>query len=220
MKKEKVVEVFEMLEKMYTKVEPFLTHHNAFSFLVGVILSAQCTDERVNKVTPNLFGSGVGGFEHGYDSPEKMLSLGENGLKEIIKSCGFFNAKARNIIGMCYGLIENYGSEVPSALEEMIKLPGVGRKTASVLLTQWFNTPAVPVDTHVHRIANRLGLVNTKTADKTEMAFRKNVPEKCWIDGHLRIIVHGRTVCFARKPKCSDCALKDLCEWKEKVRYM
>ncbi|MDP4008674.1 MAG: endonuclease III [Candidatus Peregrinibacteria bacterium] len=211
MKKEKIIEIFEMLRRLYPNPKPALDHKDAFTLLIAVILSAQCTDERVNKVTPNLFPK--------YDSPEKILELGIEKLKEIIHSCGFFNAKAGSIIGMCHGLLENHNGQVPSTLDELIKLPGVGRKTASVVLCQWFKVPTVPVDTHVHRITNRLGLVKTKTPEKTEFAFRKVVPEKYWIDGHLQIIFHGRQTCISRKPKCSECALKDLCEWVEKERY-
>lgn len=212
MKKEKVTDILDLLDRMYPDVKPFLKHDSAFTLLVAVMLSAQCTDERVNMVTPNLFPA--------YDTPEKMLELGEEKLKEIIKSCGFYNSKGRNIIAMCMELIERHDGEVPGTLEELVKLSGVGVKTASVVLTQWFGIPAVPVDTHVHRISNRLGLCDTKTAEKTEKALREVLPEDRWIQSHLQIIVHGRTICFARKPKCGDCALKDLCEWKEKVRYV
>ena len=196
-----------------------LHHKDAFTLLVAVILSARCTDERVNIVTSNLFGKGVGGFANGYDSLDKMLQLGEEKLKKIIHSCGFYNAKAKSIIGMCRGLIERRNGKVPDTLDELVKLPGVGRKTASVVLCQWFHRPAVPVDTHVHRVSNRLGIVNAKTPDKTEIALRKNVPEKYWIDGHLQLIFHGRKTCVAREPKCGECALNELCEWKKKEKY-
>lgn len=220
MKKEKVVQIFRKLDGMFPNPKPALNHKDAFTLLVAVILSAQCTDIRVNMVTPNLFGKGVGGLIGGYDTPEKILKLGEEELKKIIRSCGFYNAKAKNIIGMCHGVLENFGGKVPDTLEELIKLPGVGRKTASVILCQWFHKPAVPVDTHMHRVANRLGLVMAKTPEKTEMRFREAVPEEEWIDGHLQIIFHGRKTCFARKPKCGVCPLNDLCEWKDKVKYM
>lgn len=205
---------------MFPSPKPALDHKDAFTLLVAVILSAQCTDVRVNMVTPHLFGKGVGGYKSGCDSPEKILILGEDKLKKIIHSCGFFNAKAKSIIGMCRGLIEKYNGHVPDTLEELIKLPGVGRKTASVILCQWFHKSAVPVDTHVHRVANRLGLVRAKTPEKTEMRFREAVPEEYWIDGHLQIIFHGRKTCFARKPKCGVCPLNDLCEWKDKAKYL
>ena len=205
MKKEKIIEILDLLDEVYPDVKPFLEHHNAFTLLVAVMLSAQCTDKRVNMVTPNLFGSGVGGFESGYDTPDKMLELGEVGLKEIIKSCGFYNSKGRNIIAMCVELLERHDGEVPGTLKELVKLSGVGVKTASVVLTQWFSVPAVPVDTHVHRIANRLGFCKTKTPEKTEQALRKVLPENRWIMSHLQMIVHGRQTCISRKPKCSEC---------------
>jgi len=208
MKHEKVIQILDGLEAMYPEVAPFLTHHNAFSLLVAVMLSAQCTDERVNMVTPNLFPQ--------YDSPEKMLELGEEKLKEIIKSCGFYNSKGRNIIKMSMELIERHGGEVPGTLKDLVALSGVGVKTASVVLTQWFYIPAVPVDTHVHRISNRLGLCATKTPEKTEKALREVLPEDTWIKSHLQLIVHGRTICFSRKPRCSECPLNDLCEWEGK----
>lgn len=219
MKKEKVVQIFDQLDGMFPNPKPALDHKDAFTLLVAVILSAQCTDVRVNMVTPYLFGKEVGGYGAGYDSPEKILKLGEDKLKKIIHSCGFYNSKAKSIIGMCRGLIEKYNGHVPDTLEKLIKLPGVGRKTASVILCQWFHKPAVPVDTHVHRVANRLGLVRAKTPEKTEMRFREIVPEEYWIDGHLQIIFHGRKTCLARKPKCGSCLLNDLCEWKDKVKY-
>ncbi|MBT6068349.1 endonuclease III [Candidatus Peregrinibacteria bacterium] len=226
MKQEKVLKIMEILEREFPDPVPALDHKDAFTLLVAVILSAQCTDVRVNMVTPNLFGKmGCNEGEMGvlYDSPEKILELGEEGLKKIIKSCGFYNAKARNIMGMCHGLIEKYDGKVPDILEELVELPGVGRKTASVILCQWFRIPAVPVDTHVHRISNRLGLVNgvlgpggTKTPEKTEMALREVLPRDKWIDGHLQIIFHGRKTCTARRPKCMDCPLWEFCEWEGK----
>ncbi len=209
MDKKKVIQILEILEREFPDPKPALDHSDAFTLLVAVILSAQCTDARVNMVTPNLFPA--------YDSPAKILELGEEGLKEIIKSCGFYNAKARSIIGMCQGLIEKHGGEVPSTLEELIKLPGVGRKTASVILCQWFRVPAVPVDTHVHRLANRFGFCKTRTPEKTEMALREVLPRDKWIDGHLQIIFHGRKTCTARRPKCIECPLKELCEWGGKA---
>lgn len=215
--REKVLKILDKLEDMYPKVAPFLTHHNAYSLLVAVMLSAQCTDERVNMVTPNLFGKGVGGYENGYDSPHTMLELGEEGLKKIIRSCGFYNSKGRNIIKMSVELLERHDGEVPGVLDELVALSGVGVKTASVVLTQWFHIPAMPVDTHVHRISNRLGFCKTKTPEKTEQALREVLPEEKWIKSHLQIIVHGRTLCMARKPQCEECPLNELCEWEGKL---
>ena len=197
-----------ILDQQFPHPVASLRHTTVYELLVAVILSAQCMDERVNMITPNLFPK--------YNTPGKMCALGEEKLKKIIKSCGFFNAKARNIMGMSYGLIERFHGKIPSTLEELITLPGVGRKTASVILTQWCKVPAVPVDTHVHRVANRLGLCYTKTPGKTEFALRKILPKYSWINVHLQIIFHGRKTCIARKPKCGECALKDLCEWREK----
>lgn len=197
-------QIFRILEGKYPKVEPFLHHTNAFTLLVAVMLSAQCTDKMVNKVTADFLFTN--------DTPELILRLGEEELKKYIRRCGFFNAKARNIILMSEMLIRDFNGAVPSTLDELVQLPGVGRKTASVVLCQWFKIPAVPVDTHIHRVSNRLGICRAKTPEKTEMEFRKNVNEIDWIDGHLRLILLGRELCFARKPNCAGCPLKGLCK--------
>jgi endonuclease-3 len=201
--------VFRVLEKTYGKPKPPLKHKTAFQLLVAVILSAQCTDERVNKVTPKLFTIAP--------TPEKMIALGQNKLKKIIFSCGFYNTKSKNIIGMSKKLINEFKGKMPNTLEELKKLPGVATKSASVILSQWFKKPAFPVDTHVFRLAKRIGLAKGKTADTVYEELIKKVPEKIWNSGSLQLIFHGRAVCLARKPRCGKCALKHLCQYRHKT---
>lgn len=197
-------QVFSRLETLYPDPRPFLDHSDAFTLLVAVILSAQCTDAMVNKVTPSLFPE--------FNTPQKMLELGEEQLATRIRRCGYYNAKAKNIIKLCGELIATHHGLVPDTMEDLVALSGVGRKTASVVLSQWFDVPAVPVDTHVHRVSNRIGLVDTKTPDATEFALREVVDKEHWILGHMRMILLGRSFCIARKPKCEVCPLNDICQ--------
>lgn len=168
------------------------------------MLSGQSTDVQVNKVTPNLFPQ--------YNTPEKLIALGESKLREIIFSCGYHNQKAKNLIACSKKLLQKHQGQVPSTLQSLTALPGVGRKTASVILIHGFNIPAFPVDTHVLRVSNRLGLVHTKTPDKTDLALRKRIPKDKWIDLHLQLVLHGRKTCQAKKPRCGECPLKAICE--------
>ncbi len=201
--------VFRVLEKTYGKPKPPLKHTSAFQLLVAVILSAQCTDERVNKVTPKLFTIA--------STPEKMITLGQKKLKKIIFSCGFYNTKSKNIIGMSKKLLKSFKGKMPDTLEDLRKLPGVATKSASVILSQWFKKPAFPVDTHVLRLAQRIGLAKGKTADKVYLELTKKVPENLWSAGSLQLILHGRSTCLARKPKCDACVLKKLCRYRYKT---
>lgn len=201
--------VLTILEDTYPKLPIPLHHRNVFELLIAVILSAQCTDERVNQVTPNLFP------EDRPCLPEDILALGEERVKKIIFSCGYHNQKTKALIGTSEALKD--GKEVPSDFEKLTALPGVGAKTAQVVQTQWFDIPAFPVDTHVHRVCNRIGLANTgKNRDKTERQVKETVPKEKWGDLHLQLIYHGRSLCTAYKPKCSDCPLKDVCKWEDK----
>ncbi len=209
LKPENVKKVIQLLEKEFPDPKPPLNFTNRFELMVAVVLSGQSTDEQVNKVTPNLFPE--------YNSPKKLLQLGEEKLREIIYSCGYHNQKAKNLIATSKILLEKYDGKIPNTLERLTALPGIGRKTASVILIHGFNTPAFPVDTHVIRLANRIGLVHEKTPDKTDLALRKRIPKEKWIDMHLHLIFHGRKTCQAKKPHCWECPLKDICEWPDKV---
>lgn len=186
-----------------------LYYTNEYTLLVAIILSAQATDKGVNKATPALFAVA--------DTPKKMLALGEKRLKNAIKTIGLFNAKAKNIIATSERLITVFDGKVPHDREALQTLPGVGRKTANVWLNCWLKQPTIAVDTHVFRVANRLGLSKTKTPEATELALEKAIPAKWKLHAHHWLILHGRYTCTARKPGCPECIVRDLCEWKEKT---
>ena len=205
----KVNAVIRILNNEFPHPEPPLNFKTPYQALVAVILSAQCTDERVNKVTPILFKEA--------DTPKKMIALGPERLRNLIHSCGYHNQKTKSILAFSKELIERHDGEVPSTLEELTALSGVGRKSASVVLCQVFGVPAFPVDTHVFRVTNRLGLVHEIDRDKTDLALRKRIPRDHWIDLHLQLIFHGRKTCKAQKPHCSECPLKDVCEYDKKT---
>ena len=197
------LEELELLELLYYDEKPQLKFNSPFELLVAVILSAQCTDKRVNEVTENLFPLA--------DTPEKILALGIEKLKEIIKPCGLFHAKAKHITGTSKILLDEYGGEVPEDFDELIKLPGVGRKTANVVSSIAFKKPAIAVDTHVFRVANRTKLAEGKTPLEVEQGLQKIIPREKWSDAHHWLIWHGRVICTARKPKCDICALAFSC---------
>lgn len=180
-----------------------LVFSSPFELLVAVILSAQCTDIRVNIITQRLFPA--------WNSPAKILDLGLENLEELIRDCGLFRAKAKNILGTCRILVEEYNGEVPGKMEELLKLPGVGRKTANVMLSHQFGVPAIAVDTHVFRVSNRTGLATGKTPDEVEQGLMKLIPRSQWSEAHHWLIWHGRRVCQARKPLCGQCCIGDLC---------
>ena len=182
---------------------PQLKFDSAFELLVAVILSAQCTDKRVNQVTQILFPIA--------NTPEKILQLGQSRLEEIIRPCGLSRSKSKHIIGTAQTLLENYGGSVPSEFDELIKLPGVGRKTANVVTSVAFKTPAIAVDTHVFRLANRLQLAEGKTPLEVELGLQQIIPRDKWSAAHHWLIWHGREVCKARNPKCSACPLSKVC---------
>jgi endonuclease III len=206
-KKERALKVFEVLDKTYPDVGTFLVHKNPFELLIAVILSAQCTDARVNIVTPALFET--------FPSPE-LLSRGPLELiKEKIKSINFFNNKAKNIQHTAESLVINYKSIVPQTLPELINLPGVGRKTANVVLGQAFNIPGITVDTHVGRVSNRLGFTKHKDAIKAESDLMRLWPKKTWIKYSSVLILHGRNTCQARKPKCESCQFSTYCPFNK-----
>lgn len=204
MTKEKALKVCEALENAYPDARPALKFKTPYELLVAVILSAQCTDERVNKVTAELFERA--------DTPEKMLTLTQSELEEYIYSCGFYRAKAEHILAASRTICEKFNGQVPSALEDLRTLAGVGRKTANVVYSVAFNGDAIAVDTHVFRVAARIGLAKGKDPYDTEKKLMKIIPKSEWSKMHHCLIWHGRKVCAARSPKCETCAINALCE--------
>lgn len=200
------LEELKILEETYRGAKPELKFGSPFELLVSVILSAQCTDKRVNRVTEKLFPVA--------NTPEKFLQLGQARLEEIIKPCGYFRAKAEHIIGASKMILEKFGGEVPSDFNELIQLPGVGRKTANVVTSVAFKNPAIAVDTHVFRLANRLKLAEGKTPLEVETGLQKIIPREKWSDAHHWLIRHGRDICRARNPKCGECPLNKICPSK------
>lgn len=205
MEREVIDQVLELLEKEYPNAKCELNYSTPFELLIATILSAQCTDVRVNQVTSVLFGK--------YNTPESILKLGEEGLIEIIRSCGFYKNKSKNILASCQILVENYSSDVPDTMEELVKLPGVGRKTANVVLSNAFDVPAIAVDTHVFRVSNRIGIANGKTPDQVEKQLMKVIKRPDWTKFHHVFIFHGRYLCKARKPECARCPVAKLCKY-------
>jgi endonuclease III len=186
-----------------------LFHTNAYTLLVAVALSAQATDAGVNKATRPLFAQ--------VDTPQKMVDLGLAGLTEAIKTIGLFNTKAKNVMKMAEILVADYGGEVPSSRAALQSLPGVGRKTANVVLNMWFHMPAQAVDTHIFRIGNRTGICAGRDVDAVERAIEDNVPAEFQQHAHHWLILHGRYICVARKPKCGICPIRDLCPYEDKT---
>ncbi len=197
--------IIEKLEKMYPDADTELKFNSEYELLVAVMLSAQCTDKRVNQVTEKLFKE--------YNTPEKMLTLSQSELEQKIFSCGFYKNKAKNILKTSKTLVEKYNGKVPDNLKELQELDGVGRKTANVVGAVAFNIPAIAVDTHVFRVANRIGLTNAKNELNTELQLQKAIPKEKWLRVHHLIIWHGRRCCDARKPKCEDCLIKEDCKF-------
>jgi endonuclease-3 len=194
---EKVKDILKILDKLYPKPEVPLRHKDAFTLLVSVVLSAQCTDERVNKIVPILFKNA--------DNPYDMVKMTVDEIREIIKPCGLSPMKSRGIFGLSKILIDRYQGKVPGSFEELEALPGVGHKTASVVMSQWFGKPAFPVDTHIHRLAYRWGLSDGRSVEQTEKDLKKNIPQGKWHKAHLQIIYFGRQYCPARGHHWKDC---------------
>lgn len=201
--KREISEVLEILEELYPDAKAELNYSNPFELLIATILSAQCTDVRVNKVTKKLFTQ--------YKTPEDYLALSQDELGEKIRSCGFYNNKSKNILGTCEVLIREYDGQVPNTREELMKLPGVGRKTANVVLSNAFSVDAIAVDTHVYRVSNRIGLSNSDNVLDTEIDLMKNIEKAMWSKAHHLLIFHGRRVCKARRPKCENCPIDKHC---------
>ena len=209
MNKNKVGKIFARFQKQVAHPVTELIYQSHFELLVAVVLSAQATDISVNKATVELFKEA--------NTPEKILKLGKRKLKSFIKSIGLFNTKADNIMATCKMLIDQYDSQIPQTREELIKLPGVGRKTANVILNNAFGQATMAVDTHIFRVSNRTKIAQGKTPLEVEKNLLKNIPEKYKMHAHHWLILHGRYVCVARKPKCSECMINDLCEYSDKV---
>jgi len=208
MDKKNIAEIFRRLKKHNPAPTTELIYHSPFELLIAVILSAQATDKSVNKATAELFRVA--------NTPEAILALGERGLKKYIKTIGLFNTKAKNIIRTCQILIESDDSQVPEDRQALESLPGVGRKTANVILNTAFGHPTIAVDTHIFRVANRTGIAPGKTVREVEKKLLQVVPSRYQKDAHHWLILHGRYTCLARKPRCGSCLIEDLCEYGEK----
>ncbi len=201
-------EIFTRLRAHISEPRSELVYDSVFELLISVMLSAQATDISVNKATEKLYPVA--------NTPEKMLQLGEEGIKRYIKTIGLFNSKAKNIVATCKILIERHGSEVPNDRSALESLPGVGRKTANVVLNTAFGEPTIAVDTHIFRVSNRTRLAPGKTVLEVEKKLLKFVPDEFLLDAHHLLILHGRYTCIARKPRCSSCVIEDLCEYRHK----
>jgi endonuclease-3 len=208
MNKKNTKEVLDILENTYPDAECELIHSNPFELLLATVLSAQTTDKKVNQVTEKLFKK--------YKTPEDFASLSQEVLEKEIKEIGLYRNKAKNIIALSKMLIEEYGGKVPDSKEELVKLPGVGRKTANVVVSNAFGVPAIAVDTHVFRVSNRIGLAHSEDVVGTEEQLMKGIPKERWTKAHHLIIFHGRRTCAARKPKCEECSIASYCKHKEK----
>lgn len=205
-KKERFKKVIEWFDANMPIAETELHYDNPFHLLIAVILSAQCTDKRVNMVTPPLFEA--------FPTPEVMAVSSPEVIYEYIKSISYPNNKAKNLVGMAKKLVSDFGGQVPDTMEELESIPGVGRKTANVMLIVAFNKPAMPVDTHVFRVSNRIGLTdNSKNPAQTEKELLKYIPAKYLSKAHHWLILHGRYICMARKPKCEECGLALYCKY-------
>jgi len=209
MNKEKRYEIFKRWQAANPHPETELNYSSPFELLIAVILSAQSTDKGVNKATDKLFAVA--------NTPEQILALGEDGLKKYIKTIGLYNTKAKNIIKTCQILIEKHNSEVPEDRKALEALPGVGRKTANVVLNTAFGHPTMAVDTHIFRVANRTGIAKGKNVLEVEKQLLRHIPKEFLVDAHHWLILHGRYICVARKPKCAACNISDLCDYKEKT---
>lgn len=205
LEKDKIKEILDILENTYPEAECALHHQNVFQLIVAVALSAQTTDKSVNVVTPSLFER--------YPDAEALAAADVEEVSEYIKRIGMYKTKAKNIVGMAQKLVSDYDGQVPEDYDALVSLPGVGRKTANVVLSVGFGHQRIAVDTHVFRVANRIGLVHEKDVLKTELSLMERIPEERWSRTHHSLIFHGRQCCDARKPKCDDCPLNTLCEY-------
>jgi endonuclease-3 len=199
-------EALRLLQEAYPDAKPALHFRTPFELLVATMLSAQCTDKQVNKVTDVLYTK--------YATAEDFAAIDYETLEPYIHSCGFFRTKGQNILAMARILCEKYGGQVPQTMDELTALPGVGRKTANVVLANAFGVPAIAVDTHVFRVSNRIGLAEAKDVEKTEQQLMVNIPKEDWAAAHHWLIYHGRQVCSAQRPKCETCTLAGVCDYR------
>ena len=212
MKNKEIDKVFKILKKNNPSPTTELNYENVFTLLVAVVMSAQSTDKGVNKATDKLFKIA--------NTPEKMMKLGEKKIRDFIKNIGLYNSKAKNVFLLSKIIFEEFNSEVPSSREKLVKLPGVGRKTANVVLNTYFNKPFIAVDTHLFRLGNRLGIAKGKNPLEVENNYLKIIPKWAIKDAHHWLILHGRYVCKARNPQCEQCSIRDFCEFfKKEVIY-
>lgn len=205
----RIEEIFARLARVNPEPKGELHYVNPFTLLVAVVLSAQATDVGVNKATPALFALA--------DTPEKMVALGEERVRDLIKTIGLFRGKAKNVVALSQLLIERHGGAIPQTRDELTALPGVGRKTANVVLNIAFRHPTIAVDTHIFRVSNRLPLAKGSTPEAVEAGLERVVPEKYRLHAHHWLILHGRYICKARKPECPRCVIADLCRFKDKT---
>lgn len=205
LEKENIDKVIKILGETYPNAECELNFKSPYELLVATILSAQCTDKRVNVVTGELFKK--------YNTPEKMVGLTEEELGEKIRSCGFYKNKSKNILETSKSIIMEHSGEVPRTMEQLINLPGVGRKTANVVLSNAFSVPAIAVDTHVFRVSNRIGIAHGNTPEQVEQELMANIPKDMWSITHHYLIWHGRNICKARKPDCEICPIAPYCKY-------
>ncbi len=203
-------EALRLLKAAYPDARPALHFRTPFELLVATMLSAQCTDKQVNKVTDVLYTK--------YATAEDFAAIDYDTLEPYIHSCGFFRTKGQNILAMARILCEKYGGQVPETMEELTALPGVGRKTANVVLSNAFGIPAIAVDTHVFRVTNRIGLAEAKDVEHTERQLMENIPKEDWGAAHHWLIYHGRQVCAAQRPKCETCTLAGVCDYRNAWR--
>ena len=204
-KKESINKILDILEETYPQAECALDHQNVYQLIVAVALSAQTTDKSVNQVTPALFEK--------YPTPYELAVADPEEVAQYIKRIGMYKTKSKNIVGLAKSLVENFGGQVPDDYGALVSLPGVGRKTANVVLSVGFGHQRIAVDTHVFRVANRIGLVHEKDVLKTELALMDRIPEERWSRTHHSLIFHGRQCCDARKPKCDQCSIVEYCEY-------
>ncbi len=209
MTKDKIAQFFQRLQKANPEPKGELDWVNPYTLLVAVVLSAQATDKGVNKATGPLFKVA--------DTPEKMVALGKDVIRDYIKTIGLFNTKAKNVYALSKILVEQYGGDIPQDRETLVTLPGVGRKTANVVLNIAYGQPTIAVDTHIFRVSNRTGLAPAPTVEKVEAKLEKIIPKEFLLHAHHWLILHGRYTCIARKPKCYDCPVMDLCAFKGKT---
>ena len=206
-----IEEAFRRFQAVKPEPRGELEHINPFTLLVAVVLSAQATDAGVNKATPALFAAA--------DTPQRMTALGEDRVQELIKTIGLFRTKAKNVVALSRKLVEEHGGEVPHTRQALEALPGVGRKTANVVLNIAFGEPTIAVDTHIFRVGNRTGLATGKTPFDVEMKLEQVVPAHYKLHAHHWLILHGRYVCVARRPLCESCVIADLCKWPAKAVF-